>query len=209
MYADPSAAQAVLKQLNRWYRKKAEPHGTIDHYYRGTRMSYTAAYRTVMFLFSVVMLSVDSVLYFVPDVFADKSPWVILALKIGWVGIILLAVLALLRAFRESTVVNDDGLIKINFLGGEARLKWTEISSFRIKPDDNSVSLIKNANTKLTMSLSYDGWQDFREMAARHLNPALYQQLDYALAKLDTKRADLPTIKKLRPPKWFSFGRGN
>jgi len=204
---DPGAAQALVKQLNRWYRKRAKPHGTVDHFYRGTRMSYTAAYRAVMSLFSIVMLSVASLLYFFPDIFADKSPWVILALKIGWVGIVMLSVLAPLRAFREFTVVNDDGLIKSNLFGREQRLGWREINSFRIKPDDNQVIFMNNAKARLTMSLAYDGWQDFREMAARHLGPVLYWQLDYALANVDAKRANLPTTRKLRLPKWFSFGR--
>jgi len=205
---DPGAAQALVKQLNRWYRSRAKPHGTIDHFYRGTRMSYTATYRGVMSLFSIVILSVASVLYFVPDIFADKSPWVILAMKIGWTGIVVLAVLAPLRAFREFTVVNDEGLIKSNLFGREQRLGWREISNFRIKPDDNQVIFMNSAKATLTMSLTYDGWQDFREMAARHLTPVLYWQFDYALTNLDAKRANLPSTKKTRPAKWFSFGRG-
>jgi len=205
---DPGAAQALVKQLNRWYRQRAKPHGTIDHFYRGTRMSYTAAYRTVTGCFSLFLLSVASLLYFVPDIFADKSPWVILVLKIGWVGSVVLAALALWRAFRECTIVNDDGLIKINVFGQETRLGWREFSSFRIKPDDNKVIFMSTAKAKLTMSLSYDGWQDFRETAARRLSPALYWQLDYALVNVDAKHANLPTTRKLRPPKWFTFGRG-
>ncbi len=205
---DPGAAQALVKQLNRWYRQKAKPHGTMDHFYRGTRMSYTAAYRTVMCLFSLIMLSVAGVLYLVPDITADKSQWVVLGLKTGGAGIIVLAILAPLQAFRDFTVVNDDGLIKFNLFGSETRLEWKEIFTFQIKPDDNKVIFRSNAKTRLTMSLAYDGWQDFREMAARHLGPVLYWQLDYALANLDAKRANLPTTRKLRLPKWFLFGRG-
>jgi hypothetical protein len=204
---DPGAAQALVKQLNRWYRQRAEPHGTIDHFYRGTRMSYTAAYRNVMCLFSLIMLSVASVLYFVPDIFADKSPWVILALKIGWIGIVVLAILAPLRAFREFTVVNDEGLIKFNLFGGETRLGWKEIVSFQLKPDDNTVIFMNNAKTKLTMSLAYDGWQDFEETAARHLSPVLYWQFTYALANVNAKSTIPRSTKKPRPAKWFSFGR--
>ena len=207
MYADPSAAQALIKQLNRWYRKKAKPRGTIDHFYRGTRMSNTSAYRRVTGCFSLFLLSVASALYFFPEIVADKSPWVILALKIGWVGVVVLAVLAPWRAFREFTVVNDDGLVKINLFGQETRLAWREITRFRIKPDDNKVIFTSSAKAKLTMSLSYDGWQDFRETAARRLGPVLYWQLDYALANLDAKQAKLPATKKLRLPKWLSSGR--
>jgi len=207
MYADPGAAQAIIKQLNRWYRRRAKLHGTIDHFYRGTRMSYTATYRGVMCFMSLFLLSIASVLFFVPGIFADKSTWFILGIKIGWVGIVVVAILAPLQAFREFTVVNDDGLIKSNLFGREQRMGWREISSFRIKPDDNKVIFTNTAKLKLTMSLAYDGWQDFREMAARHSGPVLYWQLDYALANVDAKRANLPTTRKLRSPKWLIIGR--
>lgn len=205
---DPGAAQALVKQLNRWYRQKAKPHGTIDHFYRGTRMSYTATYRGVMCCLSLFLLAIAATLLFAPDLFADKSRWFILGVKIGWVGIVTAAIFLLLHALREFTVVNDDGLIKGNLFGGEARMGWQEIASFRIKPDDNSVVFTNRAKGRLTMSLAYDGWQDFRELAVRHVNPVLYWRLDYALANLDAKRANLPATRKLRPPKWLSFGRG-
>ena len=204
---DPGAAQALIKQLNRWYRQRAKPHGAIDYYHRGTRMGYTAAYRRVMCLFSLILLSVAGVLYFIPDITADKSPWLVLGLKIGWAGIIVVAILAPLQAFREFTVVNDEGLIKRNLFGGEARMGWQEIASFRIKPDDNSVYFLNRAKGKLTMSLTYDGWQDFREAAARHLNPVVYWQFAYALANVNAKSAVLRSPTKPRWGKWFSFGR--
>jgi len=204
---DPGAAQALVKQLNLWYRKRAKPRGTIDHFYRGTRMSYTAAYRIVMSLFSIFMLSVASLLYFFPDIFADKSPWFILGIKIGWVGIVVVAILAPLQALREFTVVNDDGLIKSNLFGGETRLGWKEIFTFQIKPDDNKVIFKNNAKAKLTMSLSYDGWQDFQEMAVKHLNPVLYWQFTYARANVNAKGTISRPTKKSRPAKWFVIGR--
>ena len=204
---DPGAAQALVKQLNLWYRKHAKPHGTIDHFYRGTRMTYTATYRGVMCCLSLFLLAVASAVFFVPDLFADKSKWFILGVKIGWVGIVVAAILLPLHALREFTVVNDDGLLKGNLFGGEARMGWREIASFRIKPDDNSVIFINRAKGKLTMSLAYDGWQDFRETAVRRLSPVLYWQLNYALANLDAKHAKLPTIRKLRRPKWLVIGR--
>ena len=205
---DPGAAQALVKQLNLWYRKRAKPRGTIDHFYRGTRMSYTATYRGVMCFFSLFMLSIAGVLFFVPGIFADKSQWFILGIKIGWVGIVVVAILAPLQAFRECTVVNDDGLIKLNLFGGEKRLGWREISSFRIKPDDNKVIFTSNTKANLTMSLSYDGWQDFEEVAAKHLNPVVYLQFTYARATVNAKGTISRPKKKTGPAKWFSLGRG-
>ena len=204
---DPGAAQALVKQLNRWYRQRAKPHGTIDHFYRGTRMTYTAAYRSVMCLFSLIMLSVASILYFVPDITADKSPWVVFAIKIGWAGIVVVAILAPLQAFREFTVVNDEGLIKFNLFGREIRLGWKDIVTFQLKLDENGVIFKNSEKTKLTMNLAYDGWQDFRELAARHLNPVLYWQFAYALANVNAKSAVLRLPTKPRWAKWFSFGR--
>jgi len=205
---DPGVAQALVKQLNRWYRQRAKPRGTVDHYHRGTRMNYAAAYRTVMSLFSLIMLSVAGVLYLVPDITADKSPWVVLGLKIGGAGIVIVAVLAPLQAFREYAVVNDEGLIKFNLFGRETRLGWNEIVTFQLKPDDNKVIFKNNTKTKLTMSLACDGWQDFREMAAKHLDPALYWQFANALANVNAKGTISPSTKKTRPAKLFSFGRG-
>ena len=204
---DPGAAQALVKQLNRWYRSRAKPHGTIDHYYRGTRMSYTATYRGVMCCLSLFLLTVAGALFFVPDLFADKSKWFILGVKLGWAGMVVAAILLPLHALREFTVVNDDGLIKGNLFGGEARMGWQEIAGFRIKPDDNSVIVMNRAKGKLTMNLAYDGWQDFRELAARHLNPVLYWQFAYAQANVNAKSAVLRSPTKPRWVKWFLFGR--
>lgn len=204
---DPGAAQALLKQLNRWYRSRARAHGTIDHFYRGTRMRYTATYRGVVCCLSIFLLVVAGALFFVPDLFADKSKWFILGVKIGCVGMVVAAILLPLHALREFTVVNDDGLIKSNLIGGEARMGWQDIASFRINPDDNSVVFINRAKGKLTMSLAYDGWRDFQEMAARHLNPSLYWQFTYALANVDAKRPTARSTKQIHLPKWLAFGR--
>jgi hypothetical protein len=164
---DPGAAQTVIKQLNRWYRKRAKPRGIIDHYYRGIRMTYTAVNRAVVSGFSLMMLSVAVLLYFVPSVTADKSLAMVLFLKIGWLGIVAVAILAPLQAFREFMVVTDDGLIKSNLLGRISRMEWKDIANYQIKPDDNKVIFKNHAKAKLTMSLSYDGWQDFQDMAVR------------------------------------------
>jgi hypothetical protein len=204
---DPGAAQALLKQLNRWYRSRARPRGTIDHFYRGTRMSYTATYRGVVCCLSLFLLAIAGALFFVPDLFADKSKWFILGVRVGGAGMVLAAILLPLHALREFTVVNDDGLIKGNLFGGEARMGWQEIASFRINPDDNGVVFMNRAKGKLTMSLSYDGWRDFQEMAARHLDPSVYWQFTYALANVDAKGPMGRSTGEIRLPKWLSFGR--
>jgi len=207
MYVDPGAAQALIRQLNRWYRQRAKPRGTVDHFYRGTRMTYTAVYRRVICFFCLILLTVAALLYFVPATRADNSPLLILAWKIVAFAVLGLAVILLLHAFREFTVVTDDGLVKSNLFGRETRLGWREISSFQIKADDNRVVLLTAAKAKLTLSLSYDGWQDFRESAEKHMEPGLYWQFYYALANLNARPAARSTPKKLRLPKWFSFGR--
>jgi len=208
MYADPGAAQAIIKQLNRWYRKRAKPRGTIDHYYRGTRMSYNAACRGVACLFSLFLLSIAGLLFFVPSVTADKSPLVVLGLKIGWLGIVAVAFFAPLQAFREFVIVNDEELMKSNLFGRQTRFEWKDIAGFQIKPDDNKVIFRMGMKAPLTMSLAYDGWRDFLELAEKHLAPALNFQLVYALAHLDAKRPIALPTKKSRLARWFSFGRG-
>jgi hypothetical protein len=205
---DPGAAQAIVKQLNRWYRRRARPHGTIDHYHRGMRMSYTSVYRNAICLFSLLMLSVAGALYFVPSITADKSPLLVLALKIGWLGIVAVAILAPLQAFREYSVVTDDGLIKSDLFGRETRLAWREISTYQIKPDDNKVIFRTTAKAKLTMSLAYDGWEDFQELAAKRLHPWVYMQFIHTLANLKADRPVQHPRRKIFSGKWFSFERG-
>ena len=114
---DPGAAQAIVRQLNRWYRKRAKPHGVVDHFHRGTRMSYTATYRVVMGCMASFLFLVPALCFLVPSVTEGKSPLMVVFLKLGSVGIMVLALLVLLRAAREYAVVTDDGLIKSNTLG--------------------------------------------------------------------------------------------
>ena len=200
MYADPGAAQAIIKQLNRWYRR-ARPHGTIDHFYRGTRMSYTAVYCHMVCVFCLILFSVAAILYFLPAASEGKSPLVILLSKLGAGVLVALAVLMLLQGFHEFAVVTDDGLIKFNLFGRETRLAWHEISTYHIRVDDNTVIFKTRGKAKLRMSLAYDGWQDFQELAAKHLNPTLYWHFIYTLANVDAK----PTIpaRKIRLPESF------
>lgn len=204
---DPGIAQAIVRQLNRWYRKRAKPRGTIDHFHRGVRMSYTATYRGVTGFMSGFLLCIAAVLYFVPGVTAGKSALVVVLLKLGWGGIVAAAVGMLLQAFREYAVVTDDGLIKSDLLGRETRLGWPEISQFRIKPDDNKVIFRNNAGAKLALSLAYDGWQDFSDLAARHMKPELYWQFHYARAGIDARRPVSRSSGKARRPRWSSFRR--
>src|SRR5262245_59340182 len=102
---DPGAAQAIVRQLNRWYRKRAKPRGAIDHFHRGIRMSYTASYRGVIGCMSSFLLAIAAALYFVPWVTEDKSPLVALLLKLGWSGIVAVALFMLMQAFRECAII--------------------------------------------------------------------------------------------------------
>src|SRR5262245_31887554 len=125
---DPGAAQAIIKLLNRWYRKKAKPHGTIDHFHRGTRMRYTTEYRAVNIGMSIFLLSVAAMLYLVPGVMEGKSSLVVLLVKWGWVGIVAAATYVLMQAVRECAIITDDGVIKVDVLGRERRMDWRDIS---------------------------------------------------------------------------------
>jgi hypothetical protein len=203
---DPGIAQVIIKHLNRWYRSRSRPQGVTDHYFRGTRMSYNSAYRLVNCLTALFLLSIAALLYVVPDIFAGKPLWEQWLVKLGWVGITVVAVLAPLQAFREFTAVNDDGLIKSNLFGKITRLEWREITFFSLNADDNKVVFRGAAKNKLTMSLCYNGWQDFQEMAARRMEPGVYWQVNYGLANV--KANDQRQSAKASPKKkWFRFGR--
>lgn len=200
---DPGATQAIVRLLNRWYRKRAKPHGIVDHYHRGTRMTYTAVSRIVPCTFSVLLLAFACLLYFGPNFMDDKPPIEVLAVKIGWLGIVAVALLAPLQALREYVVINDDGLLRSNLFGRESRLAWDEIVFFRIDPDNNKVTLLTKSKTKFTMSLAYDGWQDFLEIASRHMDKTLYWQFQVMVTNVDTKNPILRSPKKSRWPKWL------
>ena len=184
---DVGLTQLIVKRLNRWQRKRAKPHGTTDLFHRGTRMTYTAASRIVPTIFSIFLLALACILYFGPNFMEDKPPWEILALKIGWLGIVAVALLAPLQVFREYVVITDDGLLKSDLFGRQTRMTWSDIVTFRINPDDNKVIFLNQDNRKLTTSLAYDGWQDFFEMAARHMNQPLYPQFQFMFRNIDIK----------------------
>jgi len=80
---DPGAAQAIVRQLNRWYRQKAKPHGAMDHFYRGTRMSYTRTKRIVTCFMSLFMFLIGSAVWLIPEATEGRSAWFVLFLKIG------------------------------------------------------------------------------------------------------------------------------
>ena len=193
---DPTVAQALVKQLSRWFRQRRKPHGTVDHFYRGTRMSFSATYRNVTCFTCFIALAVACALYFIPGITEGKSPLVVALLKIGWGLVVAVAILLPMRAFREGVVVTDDGLIKCDLFGRETRMTWKEIHTYRIKADENKVTLISTAKAKFVVSLAYDGWQDFLEMAAKHLHPTLYWQLMPALQNMDIKPAISRSTKK-------------
>jgi hypothetical protein len=186
---DVGLSQAIVKRLNRWYRSRSRPHGTVDHFYRGTRLRYNTAYRSAACLVSLVMLSFAGLLYFSPNFFTEKSPLVILLVKIGWVGVTAVALGAPIEALREFAVVNDEGVMKSNLLGRQTRLEWGEITRVYINPGDNKVVLSGNTKTKVELSLCYNGWQDFVEISAKHLNPMLHLELVFNLAQAGMHKA--------------------
>lgn len=193
MFVDPGAAQAVVKQLNKWYRKQAKPHGLFDHYHRGIRMNYSATFRRSMCFMFLLALSIACVLYFIPGITEGKTPAVVLLLKIGWGLIIAAAFLLPLYAYREGAIITEDEVIKLNVFGSKTHVAWKDIQSYRIKIDENKVTFITVAKVKLTLSLAYDGWQDFLEMAAKRMNAHLYWQFAVAYSDIKSgRKSSLP-----------------
>ena len=196
---DPGAAQLIVKYLNRWYRRRAQPRGTMDHFYRGTRMSYNRTYRTVICLVTAIMVSLAAAaLLLLPGISHDKDGMSLFA-KIFAISMAALGVFASLRAFCEFVVVTDDGLLKSNLFGRKTQMAWNEILRFRVNTDDNKVTISGNGKHKLTMSLSYNGWQDFMEMARRRLNPDIYETICNLRAGVNTKP---PTVRRPKKPFW-------
>lgn len=206
---DPGIAQVVIKHLNRWYRSRSQPRGVMDYYHRGMRMSFNTAYRTGNSLMALFLLGIASLLFLIPDLFADKPLWQQWLVKLGWMGITAVAVLILLQLFRESTIVTDDGLVKTNFLGQVTRMEWRELKQFGYKTDDSTVTFRNAARKKLTLSLCYNGWQDFVEMAARRMEPNLYWQVTYGLAMIKAGDQKAKPVKATARTKTrrFTFGR--
>jgi hypothetical protein len=58
-----------------------------------------------------------------------------------------------------------------------------------INPGDNKVVLSGNTKTKVELSLCYNGWQDFVEISAKHLNPMLHLELVFNLAQAGMHKA--------------------
>jgi len=189
---DPGIAQAMVKRLNRWYRKRAKPHGVLDHYYRGIRMTRTAAHCAVSLCFWLFLLSIVVAFFFVPGIFSGQPSLIQILLKAGWLLMAVLVLLAPLGAMRDFAVLTEDGLIKPKLLGGEARVAWNDIRLVQIKPDSNEVNFFTGNKTKCAISLAYDGWGDLLEMAAKHLDRPLYYQLTASLQNIDIQRTRKP-----------------
>lgn len=204
---DPGIAQVVVKNLNRWYRSRSQPRGVMDYYHRGTRMSFNTAYRAGNGFMALCLLGIGSLLFLMPDLFADKPLWQQWLVKLGWLGITAVAVVLLLQLFRESAVVNDDGVVKINFLGRPTRMEWRELKQFSYKTDDSTVTFRNATHQKLTLSLCYNGWQDFLELAARRMDPNLYWQVTYGLAMIKAGDQKAKPVKSPARTKWFTLGR--
>lgn len=185
---DPGAAQLIVKQLNKWYRRRSQPRGTTDHFYRGTRMTYNATKRLATCVISSILFFVGCVFYLYPHWAVDRTWWFLLLMKIAGIGIVGLGIIQLLQVACEFVVVTDDGLLKSDFLGRKTQMAWNEIVRFQVKPDDNKVIVFGKGKSKLTMNLAYNGWQDFLETAGRRLNPATYTVIALALANVNARK---------------------
>jgi hypothetical protein len=172
----------IIIALHRWYRRRSRPHGMLDVENRGTRMVYNNSYRLVTCLTFLFFLAPSYVLYFKPGVFSGKSESVVFTIKIIWAGLMIVILLAPLEVFREFLVVNDDGLMRSNLFGTQTRISWHEIESVRISMHNSEVKFIAKGGLKLKASLCYNGWQDFLEISAKHLDPQLQSQLLLAVA---------------------------
>ena len=197
---DPGIGQAIVKWLNRWYRKRAKPHGKVDHYYRGIRMTRTAANRVVCLCFWLFLLAVVVGFFFVPDIFSGQPTFMKLLLMAGWLLMAIFVLLGPLAAARDFAIVTDDGLIEAKLFGGETRVAWNDIASIQIKPDSNEVTFITGDKRKCKISLAYDGWRDLLETASKHLNPSLYYQLLVLRQSVDIQR--MRPVKKNARAKW-------
>src|SRR5262249_12531498 len=103
---------------------------------------------------SLFLLSIAALLYLVPGVMDGHSRLVVLLVKIGWAGIVCVAILLPMQSLRECVIITDDGLVKLNLLGRETRMAWRDISDFQIKPDDNKVilrSMEKNPQNEFSL----------------------------------------------------------
>jgi len=181
---DVGLSQAIVRWLNGWYRRHSKPRGTADHFYRGTRLSYNGAYRAVVCTMCFFLLAVGALLFLVPDVFSDHPPLVGYAVKAGWIGIMTVAMLGPLQAFREFAVVNDEGVMRSNLFGRQTRMEWREINILTIKLDENDVIFSNETKKKVKLSLCYNGWQDFLELSGKHLHPAINARLQVAVMLL-------------------------
>jgi hypothetical protein len=194
---DPTAAQHIVTLLNRWYRRRSQPRGATDHFYRGTRMTYNATMRIVTGFMTLFMVAIAAAAFlFLPGILQDKDGMALFA-RIFATSMAAIGIFTSLRAFFEFVVVTDDGLLKSDFLGRKTQMAWNEILRFQIKPDDNKVILFGNSNLKLTMSLAYDGWQDFLEMAGRRLQPDIYTTIAISLANVEARKAAVSPLKRL------------
>lgn len=191
---DPFILQALVRNVHILLRQRSQPRGTIDHFYRGTRMSYNRAYCMLICLLTLGMVSAAAAAFlFLPGILRDKDGMALFA-KIFATSMAAIGVYASLQALCEFVVVNDDGLLKSDRFGRKTQMAWNEIVRYQVKSDDNKVILFGKDKFKMTMSLAYNGWQDFLEMAARRVNPAIYENIAYTLANVDARRPQKKSI---------------
>lgn len=173
----PHFSHFLWVALHQWYRRRALPHGTVDVENRGIRMAYSNSYRSVTCLLMLGLVGPSCVVYFANSIFSGKSDLTIVAVKSAWTVLIAVILLAPIKAFREYLVVNDDGLLRSNLFGTQTKLDWREIKSACIDMKNSEVTFIGKGGIRLKTSLCYNGWHDFLEISAKHLNPSAQGQL--------------------------------
>lgn len=155
----------------------------MDHTFRGTRMRYNNTYQVGTCVMSLFLFVPGVAIFFIPHLYSDKSLKSALFYVTAGIGMLVVACLAPLEAFREFVVVTDDGLIRSNLFGQISRMEWKDISSVSSKNDGNEITFWTASETRLKTSVCYNGWADLLEMSALHLNPVLQFQLEAAVRK--------------------------
>jgi hypothetical protein len=187
MFVDPSIGLLVSDHLNRWLRKHNRPRGIPEYSFRGVRLTYNRAYRICYCLLGILILAIGCAPWYVPNLLKGNTGWELrlyqsIYLLVGTPGLFLIV-----KVFRESAVVSDNGIVKFNLLGWQSReLKWHEISAVQVKPAENIV--LFRGPAKLKVSLSYDGWDDLLEYAAKQLDRTLFAKLNHELVSLARMR---------------------
>lgn len=177
MYVDVGLGHWLSQKYLAWLRRRRRPHGAYDPYYRGVRLEPNRVAKLSACTTSVVLLTGAGFLFLGPDIFEKHERWLGLAVKVGWIGITLVALLAPLEAFRSFVIVSDEGLRKRNLFGRETRLDWDQVKRIEAKPQGDELVFRGFGNGKLTVSLTCDGLEDLQQYADKRLTLPLSSAL--------------------------------